>query len=81
MLLITDGITEALNAQFEEFGMDRVLQALDGAACSDAKPCIERLLSAVDEFTGGVEQSDDITCIAVCHQPAAMQPRQAARIA
>ena len=79
VLLITDGITEALNSEFEEFGMDRVMQSLDGATGSDAKSCIERLLSAVDEFTGGVEQSDDITCIAVCHQPIATQPRQTAR--
>jgi sigma-B regulation protein RsbU (phosphoserine phosphatase) len=81
VLLITDGITEALNSDFEEFGMDRVIQALDGAAGSDAKSCIDRLLSAVDEFTGSVEQSDDITCIAVCHQPAAMQAPQAATTA
>jgi hypothetical protein len=29
------------------------------------------LLSAVDTFTGGVAQSDDITCLALCHQPEA----------
>lgn len=71
VLLITDGITEALNAKFEEFGMDRVRLALNGAVGCSAAQCIERLLFAVDQFTGGVEQSDDITCIAVCHQPAA----------
>jgi len=69
VLMITDGVTEALNDQFEEFGLDRVMAALDGTVTSSAKDCIDRLLAAVDTFTGGVEQSDDITCMAICHRP------------
>jgi len=69
VLMITDGVTEALNDQFEEFGLDRVMAALNGSMISSARDCIDQLLAAVDTFTGGVEQSDDITCMAICHRP------------
>lgn len=69
VLLISDGVTEALNDQLEEFGLDRVITALDGLKSSNASQCIDRLLAAVDTFSGGIQQSDDITCVAICHRP------------
>ena len=69
VLFITDGITEALNASFQEFGMERVKATFESARCEGPGDCIDRLLAVVDAFTGGVAQSDDITCMALCHQP------------
>lgn len=71
LLMVTDGITEAMNAAFEEFGLARTLAAFDGPPCYGPVACIDRLLAAVDAFTGGTPQSDDITCIALSHRPAA----------
>ena len=71
VLLISDGITEAMDADFQEFGSARVKAAFEGLTCAGPQACIDRLLSAVDTFTGGVAQSDDITCLALCHQPEA----------
>ena len=69
VLFITDGITEALDAGFQEFGLARVKAAFEGVRCEGPGDCIDRLLAVVDAFTGGMAQSDDITCIALCHQP------------
>ena len=69
VLCLTDGISEALNATLEEFGAARVQAALEGLTHAGPVACGERLLAAVDTFTAGVAQSDDITCIALTHRP------------
>ncbi len=69
VLFISDGVTEALNPDFEEFGSARVKSALEGIAYEAPAQCIQRLLAALDVFTERVAQSDDITCLALCHQP------------
>jgi sigma-B regulation protein RsbU (phosphoserine phosphatase) len=71
VLCLTDGITEALNAALAEFGAARVQAALEGFPHAGPVACGERLLAAVDGFTAGVAQSDDITCIALTHRPSA----------
>jgi predicted ester cyclase len=59
IVLFSDGITEARNSNGEEFGDDRLL----AAAAEGGAPgvLIERLFDAVRRFSGGVEQSDDMT--------------------
>lgn len=65
VLMYTDGVVEAFNAERELFGFER-LHAL-AALCSGltAKEAVERIAGAVDEFAAGVEQSDDITIVAL----------------
>jgi hypothetical protein len=46
-----------------------VQAALEGLTHAGPVACGERLLAAVDTFTAGVAQSDDITCIALTHRP------------
>lgn len=58
LLLFTDGITEARNADDEEFGEERLLAAaLADRACSAAS-LQTRLVDAVAAFTGGTWQDD-----------------------
>lgn len=63
--LYTDGVTEALDAEQELFGDDRLEQTLSRPEVRSLSP--ELLLSFVNEdllaFTRGVEQSDDITML------------------
>lgn len=63
--LYTDGVTEALNADLELFGDNRLEQTLSRPEAKDLSP--ELLLHFVNEdllaFTRGVEQSDDITML------------------
>lgn len=65
--LYTDGVTEALDAAWELFGDERLVQTLSRPEAKDLTP--ELLLPFVNEdlltFTKGVEQSDDITMLAL----------------
>jgi serine phosphatase RsbU (regulator of sigma subunit) len=65
LLLYSDGIVEAMNAQKEEFGFDRLQRALIHLRQASAASVIDGLLASVESFTDRVKQDDDITLIAV----------------
>ena len=63
LLLYSDGITEALNRDDEEFGMDRLTElALEGRGEPPAE-LLRRIFGAVSDFTAGVAQYDDQTVL------------------
>jgi sigma-B regulation protein RsbU (phosphoserine phosphatase) len=63
LLLYSDGITEALNRDDEEFGMERLTElALVGRADPPAE-LSRRIFGAVSDFTAGVAQYDDQTVL------------------
>jgi phosphoserine phosphatase RsbU/P len=63
LVLYSDGITEALNRDDEEFGMDRLTQlALAGRGELPAE-LSRRIFGAVSDFTAGVAQYDDQTVL------------------
>ena len=68
ILLFTDGLTEAMNADKELFGMERVndvaFQALSQQQ-QEPRQLIARMTEAVHEFVGDAEQSDDLTMMAI----------------
>ena len=68
ILLFTDGLTEAMNADKELFGMERVndvaFQALSQQQ-HEPRQLIARMTEAVHEFVGDAEQSDDLTMMAI----------------
>lgn len=67
LLLYTDGVNEAERADAELFGMDRLLSIFDGQPPpKDPREVIGRIFSEIDIFVSGAEQSDDITCLALC---------------
>ncbi len=68
VLMFSDGVTEAMNATNEEFGVDRLAALFRDAPCQTPIEAVERTVCAVHEFAAGVEQSDDITCVALCYQ-------------
>ena len=65
LVLFTDGVTEAENAQEEQLGLTTVAEMLQPLHCADAG----RLLAAVDEhvhkYIGDVPAGDDVTMLAV----------------
>ncbi len=66
LVLYTDGVTEAFNAAGEQFGEVRLLRNLArGGESGGADPMTRELLSAVTAFEQGVDQSDDITLLAI----------------
>ena len=59
----TDGITEAMNEDGEEFGDDALAAVLAEVAGADAASFSDRVVAAVREHAGDADQSDDITCL------------------
>ncbi len=65
LLIFSDGVSEALNAQGEEFGDDRILQCLQGADGKPVSEILEGLVARVKDFASGTVQSDDMTAVVV----------------
>ncbi len=63
LVLYTDGVTEAMDIEKEEFGMERLRAVFAGGQPESAKTANEAVFTAVREFVGDAPQSDDITCL------------------
>lgn len=65
LILYTDGVTEAEDAQQNQFGAERLLATTSTPEFrqSDAKSMVHQLYQSVLEFTAGNEQNDDITIL------------------
>jgi sigma-B regulation protein RsbU (phosphoserine phosphatase) len=63
LVLYTDGITEAANADGEEFGECHLLDTLKGNPNLPAPLLLQAVVGAVQQFSGGSEQQDDITVV------------------
>ena len=63
----TDGVTEAMNADGEEFGLERLQQVFRDNLSSDSHSLTQAIFDAVNAFAGETAQSDDITCLALRH--------------
>ena len=61
LVLYTDGVTEAMNANEEQFGRERLDASVRGGAT--AKATLQGLLDAVHAHAAGFEQSDDLTAL------------------
>jgi len=65
MILYTDGITEAKNNKNEEFGNDRLAQALQQNATKSSKEIEESVIEKLYEFSGSEDINDDYTSMTV----------------
>jgi predicted permease len=65
LVAFTDGVTEALNADGEEFGEDRLKDVLRAAAGAPADAISKTLADTMREWIGTAEQHDDLTFIVV----------------
>ena len=64
----TDGLNEAMDADNNEFGDDRILDEVNGAIEAGQlvpKDLIDRMTQAVYAFVGDAEQSDDLTMLSI----------------
>jgi len=64
-ILYSDGLTEAMNANRELFGEDRVREIISSNNYSSATELQDILLTQVEKFRNGAEQNDDITIVTV----------------
>lgn len=65
LLLYTDGVNEATNADDALFGMERLENAIRENASGTALQVLRQIDARVREFTGAYPQSDDITVVAL----------------
>ncbi len=63
LILFTDGISEAMNTADEEWGEDRLLEALKKSNGAAPDKIVETLFGAADQFTGNAPQHDDMTIV------------------
>ena len=66
-IFYTDGVTEAMNSDSEEFGLHRLRDLFVGSPPKNAKEANEAIFDAVRAFAGEAEQSDDVTCLTLYH--------------
>jgi sigma-B regulation protein RsbU (phosphoserine phosphatase) len=65
LVLYTDGVTEALNSEGDEFGLERMAESVRASATDGAQAIVKKLIEEVRDFTGSQPQNDDITLIAI----------------
>jgi sigma-B regulation protein RsbU (phosphoserine phosphatase) len=65
LVLYTDGVTEAMDAQHREFGEERLRRVLLDNRHASAEDMAAALEGTLGAFTGAADPSDDITFVIV----------------
>jgi sigma-B regulation protein RsbU (phosphoserine phosphatase) len=64
LVLYTDGLTEATNPGGEQMGLDRLADVIRANHTLSPEQLIQKILEALNNFTGGGQLSDDVTLVA-----------------
>ncbi len=65
VLLTTDGIDEAVDADTEFFGLERAVEVVHTNREATATEIVERIYDAVEAFTGAAPIEDDVTAVVI----------------
>ena len=65
LFLYTDGLTEAMNNEHQQYGIKRMLASLTRK--ENCETLVAHMHEDVAQFVEGAEQSDDLTMLAVCY--------------
>ncbi len=65
LVVYSDGVTDAENPQGEMFGEERFLQVIQSNASAGVEVLKEKILEALDQFTEGMAQTDDLTFVLI----------------
>ncbi len=63
LLAYTDGISEAMTEEDEEWGEERMLQAARASVACNIEEIVRSIFQAADQFTAGAAQHDDMTLL------------------
>jgi len=69
LVVFTDGISEAADAAGEQFGEERLAEAVKALAGLPADEVVQRVGEMVDAFAGDAPQADDMTLLALTWAP------------
>jgi sigma-B regulation protein RsbU (phosphoserine phosphatase) len=65
LVVVSDGLADAQNPQHEMFGEQKLLQIIRQGARSGGQAIEQEFLKAIEAFTQGMSQTDDITFVLV----------------
>jgi len=63
LVIYTDGVSEAMNPGNEEWGEERMMEAVKLCDALGAAETIDQLMRAADDFASGAQQHDDMTLV------------------
>jgi sigma-B regulation protein RsbU (phosphoserine phosphatase) len=63
LVLYTDGVTDACNAEMQRFGHDRLVATTKAHRTHSAMDLARRITASVADFVGDTPQSDDLTLV------------------
>jgi sigma-B regulation protein RsbU (phosphoserine phosphatase) len=63
LVIYTDGFSEAMNTNLEEWGEERLIDAITVCNGLPTKDSIAKIMQAADVFASGAPQSDDMTLV------------------
>ena len=69
LFLYTDGLTEAMNKSHKLFGAERMMNLLNTAEDLPPRQLLGKMNMEVYSFMDGMEQSDDLTMMAIRYMP------------
>ena len=69
LVLYTDGVSEAMNAQREQYGVERLVAVLQANPSLPAAGLIDAVKADIVGFTGGAAQRDDLTLLMLRYKP------------
>ena len=68
-ILFTDGITEAENPLGEQFGLARLVRALEYQPVQSAEATLDNLIATLYDHIAGAEIDDDISAVVMRRLP------------
>ncbi len=63
IILYTDGVTEAMDKEGEEYGTERLIRVVQSSISMPSEGIVEKINQDIELFASGAEQHDDITII------------------
>ena len=63
LVLYSDGVSDGLNVEGDEFGVDRIASVMERTSSSTPKQIVDAIFEDLDNFTQGADQFDDQTLL------------------
>ncbi len=70
LVIYSDGVSEAMNGDREQFGEKRLLELLEKERDATARELVDRVVQSVRTHAGTAPQYDDITTLVVRRETA-----------
>jgi len=74
VVFYTDGLTEAMNEEGEEFTLERFLKVLENSRHRSLEDLVDSVFYEVDQFNGDKPPHDDVTLVTIRVRTPAAQP-------